>query len=95
MSDTNAELPGMLEQARFMFLRMADAMLSAHVLIAGVAPAVIAQADALKADGWRVGLEIFADERGDANVLLTAVSRDGVRRVLAPVAEAAMTGVVN
>lgn len=90
MSDNKAFIPShdrtrlteLTESARAATHRLADHML------ADLSLQTSAVMHELQAAGWRVALEVSADQHGNSAVALTMVSAEGRRRVMAEIAEA-------
>jgi hypothetical protein len=89
MSHPTDDLPALIAQGRFMFLQMAQAMLSADLAAAGFGTAAQADARYLRDAGAALVLEVSAMHTGGAGVSLVALLPSGERRVLATIAEQA------
>jgi hypothetical protein len=77
-----ADLPGLLIQSEFMYLRLARALIDCEPYIAGWRDSVVERAIECKARDGRLVLEISADKSGAATVALVAVAPNGARVVL-------------
>jgi hypothetical protein len=54
----HSELAGLVIEARFQYLHLAQTMLDANLAIAGFTATERSEAEALKRQGWRLALEI-------------------------------------
>jgi hypothetical protein len=90
MTDTppapDADLANLVVEGRFQFLHLARCLLDADALVAGWSAEAMHNANAVRARGGQVLLEIRADERGGVAVLLVGLV-DGQRHVLDQVAD--------
>ncbi len=82
-----AELRGLIEQGRFMFIQLASAMLQADLAAAGFSAAAQDEGRRLKKAGARLVLEVAPERAGGTSVSLTALLPAGERRVLATIRE--------
>lgn len=81
-SGDRARLTELTEATRAATHRLADHML------ADLSLQTNAVMHELQAAGWRVALEVSADQHGNSAIALTMVSAEGRRRVMAEIAEA-------
>ena len=87
-------LPGLIAEAKLLFLMLARQLLTCDPLVV-LNPQEQSQVLAYKGRGWRIALEVSAGEHGQARVLAVAVSPDGERKVLGRVAEDAPPTAAN
>jgi hypothetical protein len=85
------DLPALVVEGEFLFLRMARQLLDADLLVAGWRASAVREALACKQNGAQLVLEVGADPRGGAQVSLVAISAASAggneRRVLDTVRE--------
>ena len=77
----NADLVATVAEARFLYIEMARRLLDADLLVASLDKSAQWRAAKLKADGWRMSIDLHVDESDRVTSGLAAV-RDGRHQLL-------------
>jgi hypothetical protein len=82
----DCDLPATVAQARFLYIELARRLLDADLLVASLDKSAQWRAGKLKADGWRLSIDLHVDESDRVTIGLAAV-RDGRHQLLGCIKE--------